>query len=632
MKKIYISALAVALIGSSAYAQNSITQLNTSKQHNAGDYVPSHGTTQAIPNAGENRVTPFWTEDFSGGSIPANWTNTDDTSAPTELAVFVWSNVSADVAAAALNYLPSSDFMASSASNGYLWCNSDRGLAAAPAVPQHTQLTTTAIDCSGQASVLFSMESLIGVYENNASEFVKLRVSTDLLTWTDFFPFPCLVTGAAAPPCTRWSGNPDLVEVDITSVAANQATVYLQFEWNGGWEYFWAIDDLALSSVPDYERTFLFGVLSHASEGVEYGRIPSGQLGSDFVLGAQVRNFGQMAQTNMTITADVLDPSMAPSFNTSESYASIAPGDTAFMNMAVPLPGTMAQGIYTVNFAVTSDNDADEEDPSDDGTQRTFEINDDLYSVDNLGNHPAGTEITSSLGTASFVGGEDGLIAFTKYDITNDLEVFGLEIDLTPASVAGATLVAALRDTADVNADITTILLAESDLYVLTAADVAAGVVRVPFLNSYTLTPNAYYAGVEMFSNANAEDMGVMDDATTPQPGDVSLIYIAGDQVYGNGNALAIRLVNEPITIGINEVEELSGISVFPNPSNGIFTVNAAVAGVYTVEVTNVIGEIVHAERINGTTSIDMSNVAKGVYMVRVSSETASTVQRVTLK
>ena len=632
MKKIYISALAVALIGSSAIAQNSIPQLNTKKQHIAADNIPAHGSTQAIPNTGDARVTPFWTEDFSGGAIPSGWTNTDDTSIPAEVVTFQWSNVPTAVEVAALGYTASAVFQATSASNGYLWCNSDRGLTGAPAVPQHTQLTTAAIDCSGEASVLFSMQSLIGVYENPANTAVKLRVSTDLLTWTDFAPFPCLVTGAAAPPCTRWSGNPEMVEIDITAVAAGQATVYLQFEWNGGWEYFWAIDDLALSSVPDYERNFLFGVISHASEGLEYGRIPTSQLGSDFVLGAQVRNFGQMPQTNMTITADVLDPSMAPSFNTSQTYASVAPGDTAFMNNAVALPATMPQGLYTVNFAVTSDNDADEENTADDSVQRTFEINDDLYSVDNLGNNPAGTEIVASLGTASFVGGEDGLIAFTKYDVLNDLTVYGLEIELTAASVAGATLVAALRDTADVYADITTILLAESDLYVLTAADVAAGVVQVPFLSSYVLTPNAYYAGVEMFSNANAEDMGIKDDATTPQPNDASLIYLAGDQVYTNGNALAIRLVTAPITIGINEVEELSGISVFPNPSNGIFTVNAAVAGVYTVEVTNVIGEIVHAERINGTTSIDLSNVAKGVYMVRVSSETASTVQRVTLK
>ena len=271
MKKIYISALAVALIGSSAFAQNSITPARAAKMHAPGQFVPAHGSSSIIPHIGDDRVTPFWTEDFSGGSIPAGWTNIDDTSVPGEEVVFAWSNGPDSVGISALGFLPSSTFMSATASTGYLWADSDRQLGGAPAIPAHMEATTTTIDCSGHNTVLFTMQSLIGVYENNASEFVKVNVSNDGgNTWDSYFPFPCLTAaGDVLPPCDRWSYNPQMVEIDITATAANQSNVMLQFEWDSGWEYFWAIDDLALSEIPLYDRNLLFGVISHTGSGIE---------------------------------------------------------------------------------------------------------------------------------------------------------------------------------------------------------------------------------------------------------------------------------------------------------------------------------------------------------------------------
>ncbi|MBP6312169.1 MAG: T9SS type A sorting domain-containing protein [Flavobacteriales bacterium] len=635
MKKIYISALAVALIGSGAFAQNSITPARAAKMHTPGQFTPAHGSNSINPTNGDDRVTPFWTEDFSGGSIPSGWTNIDDTSAPGEEVTFEWTNDPDAIAISALGFLPSSTFMSATASNGYLWADSDRQLAGAPAVPAHMVVTTTPIDCQGQNTVLFTMQSLIGVYENNASEFVKVRVSADGVNWDEYFPFPCLTAGGdVLPPCERWSANPQLVEIDITATAANQPTVYLQFEWDSGWEYFWAIDDLALSEIPQYDRNLLSAIISHTNSGVQYGRVPIAQLGPDFTLGASVRNLGQMDQNNVIITAEVLDPLGAASFSASQTFSLLASGDTAVMEQIVSLPGGLVEGTYTVNFSVSSDEDGLEEDLTNDTRVRNFTLDNNIYSLDNIGLNVAGTEILTTLGTGNFTGSEDGFITLGFYEITNDITVYGLEIVLGGNSVEGAVLVAAMRDTADVlpNPAVMTIPFAESDIYVLTAADVAAGVVQVPFFDPVLLTPNAYFAGVEMFSDGGQTDVSVVNDGTIPQPSIASLIFISGSATTsGNGNAIGVRLITDP-TIGISEVERLNGITVFPNPSNGIFRVNAEVAGVYTVEVTNVIGEIVHAERINGSTEIDLSNAAKGVYMVRVSNETASTVQRVTLK
>ncbi|MBL7985107.1 MAG: T9SS type A sorting domain-containing protein, partial [Flavobacteriales bacterium] len=86
----------------------------------------------------------------------------------------------------------------------------------------------------------------------------------------------------------------------------------------------------------------------------------------------------------------------------------------------------------------------------------------------------------------------------------------------------------------------------------------------------------------------------------------------------------------EECSIGVKE-EELAGISIYPNPSEGMITVNAASAADHTVQVMNLLGEVVATSRFNVNTILDLTDLAKGVYTVRVSTATAAMVQRVTL-
>ena len=135
-----------------------------------------------------------------------------------------------------------------------------------------------------------------------------------------------------------------------------------------------------------------------------------------------------------------------------------------------------------------------------------------------------------------------------------------------------------------------------------------------------------------MYSNGNLNDWRVLDDITVPQPALASAIFIPADQVYTNGNALAIRLSGAAdfCVVGMDE-EVLSGISLYPNPSNGQITLNAATAAKHIVEVVNALGEVVATSNFTLNLNMDLSSLAKGVYSVRVSTDKASFVQRVTL-
>jgi len=79
---------------------------------------------------------------------------------------------------------------------------------------------------------------------------------------------------------------------------------------------------------------------------------------------------------------------------------------------------------------------------------------------------------------------------------------------------------------------------------------------------------------------------------------------------------------------GIDELKNNSAISIFPNPSNGIFTIQSSVEGSKSyVEIYNVLGEKVYSKVQPQTPkgaliSIDLSTQASGLYLCRVINET----------
>ena len=108
------------------------------------------------------------------------------------------------------------------------------------------------------------------------------------------------------------------------------------------------------------------------------------------------------------------------------------------------------------------------------------------------------------------------------------------------------------------------------------------------------------------------------------------MIFIPNDQLYNNGNAIALRMLLDP-TVSINE-EELVNVSVYPNPTEGLVNIFMGETGTYNVEVFNVIGERVHTGNFTNNTVLDLSGNAQGVYMVHISNDQASSIQRITLK
>jgi len=92
--------------------------------------------------------------------------------------------------------------------------------------------------------------------------------------------------------------------------------------------------------------------------------------------------------------------------------------------------------------------------------------------------------------------------------------------------------------------------------------------------------------------------------------------------------------VENNCALGVNEVKnESEEVTVYPNPSNGIFTlalshpvpmVIGVVPGTQTIEIYNVFGKRVYAatlKQVQGDNSIDMSTQPNGIYFYRVLNE-----------
>jgi len=76
--------------------------------------------------------------------------------------------------------------------------------------------------------------------------------------------------------------------------------------------------------------------------------------------------------------------------------------------------------------------------------------------------------------------------------------------------------------------------------------------------------------------------------------------------------------------VGLAELNS-KGISVYPNPSNGLFTVN--VENNFNLEVFDITGKMISARILTGNTTLELNNA--GVYFLRFSNENGSVTQRV---
>ena len=626
MKKIYLCLLFGGLSIGSATAQRVAKPISSTQMN------PDNKVVTAPVNTVKNGVE-IWSNNFD---TPSDWTIDNDGQTGAEYGWTIDSNVDGWWS------LPAG-IQSTSGGNFAELSNGDPTATPGTQVINVTYTMTLAagLDIPNLPLNATNTDLVTLQYEEYGARFNDLQevqVSTDGgLTWTtvrDNLGYPVYSQAGGAP-----YANPETVQVNLSPyIAGNASNVQIRFQWStnfpgntdpNAWvTYGWYIDDVKLITNPDNDLQLWSSWIAGANnEFIEYGRMPQDQLDANWVIGGQVYNNGSNDQTNAVLTADFT------SFNATANESIILSGDTVFMETTDPL--TLAPQVYTGNYSVVSDQETAASPNYGNNTgMREFEVTvgstsvGSIYSQDGIGVYS--TPTVSSLGTNSFTGGEDGFVCATKYHIKQSAQVSGFRVMLDAGTVPGGDIFGSILDTNLFwQGDMTPIH--QTGLVTITQAHVTAGYVDLMFPSAVTLSPNAYYAGVEMYSNANSNDIRIVNDETVAQPFDASAIYIPNDQSYTNGVAFGIRLLMGDSWLGI-ENNTLAGVSVYPNPSEGIVTVTNDNGTANTINVYDMVGNVVLSKDVSTSTTIDLSSVGTGMYVVKVSSDNGTFTENIVIK
>ncbi len=612
MKKIYLSILGLGF----AFGVSAQEQAYTEKHMVGGE----EGIVHPKPSAINDKATVLWSDDFS---TPANWVMTN-TSLPTPEDWIITTDLTA-IPQAAPSLFP---FASATAANGYALINSDGqvGNTDGDGAIVGEMTNATPIDLSANPAVILRFSHNYRWWHEERG----VRVSGDNgATWTDF-PITS-ETGGVIPngyPNDQNSLNPQNEQINISSVAGNASQVLIQFYYNDNdfWAWYWVVDDVEIIEQPADDIQVLSAWFSGTTNGgTEYGRTPLTQVDASYFVGAQILNFGTAQQTGIAVDADYTS-FMA----NSTSAPALAAGDTVFVE-STEMP-SLTTGVYNGIYTATSVEEPSGPDFANNIYPRNFEITSDVYSLDGIGIYPTATTDLGTIGTGSFADSDDGLVLAGKYEIKAATLVSGMRLMLGASTVEGGQIYGSIKDTGTFWADDMTSLHTIFDAVTVTAAHIAQGYVDVFFPSEITLAPGAYMVAAELYSNGGLNDIFVVDDKTVPQPALTSGIYIPGDQSYTNGEAIGIRLlVGDQWGVGLDEAT-LEGVSIYPNPSEGIVNVSVEDNDAITVTVYDMLGQVVLTHIADGTTSVDLTANGTGMYLVKVSNDNGSIVERVVIK
>ena len=105
---------------------------------------------------------------------------------------------------------------------------------------------------------------------------------------------------------------------------------------------------------------------------------------------------------------------------------------------------------------------------------------------------------------------------------------------------------------------------------------------------------------------------------------------------FGNGDYDCFLVKTDSVgfnVTSVNDWEPVKDFSVFPNPSNGIFTV-ASQKEIITIEIYTVLGECVYKKDASTplTMTIDLSEQSKGIYFVQIKSGDNASSQKIIIQ
>ncbi len=587
--------IALAVVGGfSAHAQlarkTAVTKNVGSQTISSKSTVARHANTHNTTNA------VIWSDDFS---TPANWSLTHEAGTTGDWVIGTTGPAGG---------FPITTIASASAINGFAKFDSD-SICGGNQIGNLT--TVNPIDVTGHSAVRLTFSQYYRRYYDSTYIFI----STDNINWTKFE-----VNGALT--LNQYSANsnainPNVVNVDISSVAANQATVYVRFQFysptsidavNAGCAYSWMLDDISISDIPSLD----IAALQNVRQG-EYAILPILDAAALIIQG-RIHNSGSQAITSATMSFNVYNTTSGLVYSGTEAFSgTLNPGDTSALIVNTVPYTPVDTGIYYIEQVVATAGDVD---GSNDTTYSYVYVSDSVYArdyVDFDANNFAG-----SFGFPGFAGKLGQM-----YHNYQACQATSATFYLAGPRLGDHVSVSLY----DVVAGLPNVVLGASNPYTITAADTAGAFITLQFGSTVSTPVNLsantdYFLSVDQLDTSNIS-LGASHD-----------IYTTGKIFYNGGTAwndvasssiliAFIARLNTPSAtlVGISNVQNNDGFSVYPNPSKGfVYILNNGTSTNVKVNVINAMGQVVKSTSFNSFSSekIDLSNQAAGTYTVQM--------------
>lgn len=417
MKKMYLGASALLMTFTvSAQVQHTIFDMDAPTEWTNNQMTASHDTQSDDRAGGDVFYTHTFDDNFTdftdvplSGHAQGAWewgTTTDPNLVPNWMA----------------------DISSTTKADGYYWFHGVQYVLGTVDV-QNTALTmNNFVDCSTRPGVILEIEQSYRAF-NSSSTWIG--VSTDGSTWTDYEVNTSVQSN---------TGTDENIRLNISSIAANQATVYIRFIWNGGTSggYGWIIDDLTLTEAyaNDVSQDNIFA--GDIITDFEYYAIPQAQ-GTNLTVQSALTNNGYNTPTSVQSHVVVTNSAMTVVHDETGGVLSgaLAPGDEDTITFTTSLDlSTLTPDVYTITNTI--EHSVADDVTSNDELVTEFEITDDIYSHFN----PNAASLFFNNPGYNQTGSYDGFQYGVQFVINAAADLHGVDFYVDPGNTGATNYIA----------------------------------------------------------------------------------------------------------------------------------------------------------------------------------------------
>ena len=416
--------------------------------------------------------------------------------------------------------------------------------------------------------------------------------------------------------------------LNLSAYASETAAIF-KFNYSGADGAEARFDNISICTIPQND---LIVDLVYAGDIVNdylYTQVPASQ-GVEVVAGAIVRNWGLAAQTNLSYDWELTLDGNSVATGTAAGEASLASDavDTLWISTGYTR-STAGELVVSIDVEATET----EEIPANNSGESTLVVTEFVWGHD----YEDENYIDLGYGSADadWADAQNGFEMGADYFCqVSGSTIYALQFALSNTTTSTSVI-------CNVYEDATTAGPVSQTVYDIQPGDLSGSSVNfITVVLDDPVSMNAgsvYTATVEISAG---DDGYILGNSFDDNDGGQSL-YLSGPDAWYNwiGLTTSMRL-NLDASMGVVENEDVSGVSIYPNPTTDNLNINFVSKDNQnmTINVIGVDGALVFSQSMNAKvgqatkTTVDFANLAKGIYMVQLVGANSSLTQRVVVQ